>query len=63
VLNEAGDQVVYTLRIRGTRFRPKVFSRGSYSVKVSDPDTGVEQIRREVKSTAEPSEDVLQFNF
>jgi len=34
VINEAGGEVVYTLRISGTSYRPKVFKSGTYTVKV-----------------------------
>jgi hypothetical protein len=34
VIDEFDGDVVYTLRIRGSRWRPKVFREGSYSVKI-----------------------------
>jgi hypothetical protein len=36
VIDEADAAVVYTLRINGQQFRPKVFAAGRYTVKVSD---------------------------
>jgi len=37
VYNESSQEIVYTLRIKGTSFAPKVFNTGhQYSVKVSD---------------------------
>ena len=36
VLDEKTGQVVYTLRIRGNSFRPKVFAKGKYTVKVGE---------------------------
>jgi len=38
VLNEAGGAVEYTLRVRGSEFSPKVFSRTSHTLKVGEPD-------------------------
>ncbi|MFK7742301.1 MAG: alkaline phosphatase D family protein [Planctomycetota bacterium] len=35
VIEERSASVVYTMRIRGTRFRPKVFVPGDYTVRVS----------------------------
>ena len=32
VVEEASGEVVYTLRIKGSEFRPKVFARGKYSI-------------------------------
>jgi len=35
------NEIVYTLRIKGTNFRPKVFDKnGTYTVKVGDQDSG-----------------------
>ncbi len=39
VINEAGGEVVYTLRIRGQRFSPFVPEAGSYTVRVGEPGT------------------------
>ena len=37
IVNEDTGEVVYTLRVRGTEFRPKVFdAKASYTVKVND---------------------------
>ena len=39
VISEADDEVVYTLRIKGIFFRPKVFKEGMYTVKIGEPGT------------------------
>ncbi len=36
VVDESNGEVVYTLRIKGDRFRPKVFRMGTYTVKVGE---------------------------
>lgn len=41
VVDESSREVVYTLRIRGRSFRPRVFRPGVYTVRVMDPDRGV----------------------
>ena len=51
ILSEADDEVVYTLRIKGTTFRPPVFAEGSYTVRISDPDAGKRQERTGVKTS------------
>jgi hypothetical protein len=39
VVDESHGDIVYTLRIKGTEFRPKVFARGTYTVRVGEqPD-------------------------
>jgi alkaline phosphatase D len=40
VVEESSGEVVYTLRISGQGFRPHVFSPGTYTVRVSEPETG-----------------------
>jgi hypothetical protein len=40
VVNEATGEIEYTVRIDGTKFQPKVFAKGTYTVKVSDPESG-----------------------
>ncbi|MFH1921429.1 MAG: twin-arginine translocation pathway signal protein, partial [Planctomycetota bacterium] len=50
VVKEAGGEIVYTLRIKGREFRPAVFQKGTYTVRVGEPDgrmqelTGVEAL-------------------
>lgn len=39
VIEEATGEVVYTLRIKGTEFRAKVFARGTYEVHIGEPGT------------------------
>jgi len=36
VINEEKDEVVYTLRVNGGTFRPKVFEDGTYTVKIGE---------------------------
>ena len=39
VIDESDGEVIYTLRINGTSFRPKVFQKGTYTVKVGEGDS------------------------
>ncbi|MEM1094477.1 MAG: alkaline phosphatase D family protein [Bacteroidota bacterium] len=38
VIEERTGEIVYTLRIDGTTYRPKVFAMGSYTIRVGEPD-------------------------
>jgi Pyruvate/2-oxoacid:ferredoxin oxidoreductase delta subunit len=38
-IDESNGEIVYTLRIKGTTFRPKVFRTGSHTIKVGEPGT------------------------
>jgi len=63
VIDEASGEVVYTLRIKGTRFRPKVFREGMYTIKVGDGDRY--QIREHVRPASPSSRalSALVFDF
>ncbi len=39
VIDESDGEIVYTLRIQGASYRPKVFRAGTYTVKVGQPGT------------------------
>jgi hypothetical protein len=39
ITEEANDEIVYTLRIEGTSYRPKAFAEGTYTIRVSDGKT------------------------
>ena len=36
IINEKSGEVVYTLRIKGTSYRPKVFSGGAYTIRIGE---------------------------
>ncbi|MFV1968566.1 MAG: alkaline phosphatase D family protein [Pirellulaceae bacterium] len=63
VVDDNRGETVYTLRINGSRFRPKVFRAGKYSVKISDPDGGVEKTLRSVQSVGADSDATLDVTF
>ncbi len=44
VVSEAGGEIVYTLRIKGSRFTPKVFRPGVYTLRVGEPGTPSMQV-------------------
>ena len=44
IVDEANGEIVYTLRIAGQRWRPHVFAPGSYTVRVSEPETRRERV-------------------
>ena len=41
VVNETTNEIEYTLRIKGKQFRPPVFQKGKYTVRVGEPDREV----------------------
>jgi alkaline phosphatase D len=62
VVNERSGEVVYTIRIRGTGFVPKVFDTGPHTVIVGEPGTGNMQSFTGLEPTPE-REDTLSVRF
>jgi hypothetical protein len=58
VTNEATGEIVYTLRISGTSYRPRVFRKGRYTIRVGEGEAvkvfrGVEPVARDEAATIE----------
>ena len=51
---EASGEIVYTYRIQGRSFEPRVFESGVYTVRVTDPDSGYEEIYAAMEATRAP---------
>ena len=56
IIDEVNGEVVYTLRIRGNRFRPKVFREGKYTIRISRPEEDRVKTLRGVSATADNRE-------
>ena len=39
IYNEANEELVYGIRINGTSFKPKVFEKGKYTLRIGDQDS------------------------
>ena len=61
VLHEKTGEVVYTLRIRGKSFSPKVFATGSYTIKVGEGDS--KKIFKQVNTTAKEKSKNLKVDL
>jgi alkaline phosphatase D len=58
VIDEGTKEVVYTLRVKGDRFRPMVFGPGRYTVRIHEPETGREQILFGLMPAQRPNEEL-----
>jgi len=55
--------IIYTIRINGSQFRPKVFKQGYYTIRIGDPDVSKIKIIENIHSL-EPDEDkVIEITF
>jgi len=52
VIDESNQKIVYTLRINGTSYRPKVFKTGMYTVKIGEPGTDKMKTLKGLRSLA-----------
>jgi alkaline phosphatase D len=50
VIDQSNDEVVYTLRIKGTSFIPRVFRPGNYTVNVSSLEKGFQKTYRDLSA-------------
>ena len=53
VIDQADGEIVYTLRIKGKRFRPRVFKSGFYTVRVGEPGTERMKTLTDIKPAAD----------
>jgi phosphodiesterase/alkaline phosphatase D-like protein len=52
VINKSNDEIIYTLRINGNSYRPMVFKKGKYTVKVVQQGTEKMKILAGIRSLA-----------
>ena len=60
VVEEQSGEVLYTLRVRGTEFRPKVFQPGTYRVRIGNGDAWLKTIEG-VTALAPDQEKVMEI--
>ena len=60
VIDESNGEIVYTLRIRGTSFRPKVFKKGLYTINVGEPGTEKMKMLENVRALPEGEAQTLE---
>jgi len=64
LIDEANGEVVYTIRIEGTEFRPKVFAGGAYTLRVGEPSLGrVKEIQGLKANGGREAGDIVSVGF
>jgi len=63
IIDESNDEIVYTLRINGTSFRPKVFKTGRYTIKVGEQGTQKMKTLTTVQSVEAGEAESLKVQF
>ena len=63
VIDEANGEIVYTIRIKGTSLRPKVFEAGTYTIRVGEQDTGKIKTLKNVQSMTSDKSRTIKVSF
>lgn len=63
VISQESEEIVYTLRIKGTLFRPKVFEAGTYTIRIGEPDTGKIKTLKNVQSITLDTSQTVEVSF
>ncbi len=63
VIDEETKEIVYSLRIQGDTFRPKVFRTGTYSIIVGDPDSTEMKKLEKIQTFGEGQEKTIIVSF
>lgn len=59
ITDNSNNEIIYTLRIKGSSFRPKVFRKGEYTVKVMYPDKDLEKVIENVTPVSKDSDEQI----
>ncbi len=59
LFDERTGELIYSLRLKGKVFKPKVFEEGRYTIRVSDPDKAVVKERKNVAAKPVNKETIL----
>ena len=62
VIDESNGEIVYTLRIKGTTYRPKVFKPGSYTLRIGEQDGRMKRFQG-VEAAVQEEQRRLQVEF
>ncbi len=63
VIKEDSNEIVYTIRIKGKSFSPKVFEQGSYTVKVGEPGFGRVEVLKGLEPVAKGKTKTMQVRL
>ena len=63
IIDEQINEIVYTLRIKGFTFKPKVFNNGPYTIIISEPGTDKMIKTVNVETIEQNNPETLNFDF
>tara|TARA_B110000238_G_scaffold74769_1_gene82325 strand:+ start:7497 stop:10058 length:2562 start_codon:yes stop_codon:yes gene_type:complete len=63
VIHEKTNEIIYTLRINGKQYDPKVFKDGDYTIVVSDPSSNLKKIFKSLIPHKEKGKESLEITL
>ncbi|MCD4731574.1 MAG: alkaline phosphatase D family protein, partial [Bacteroidales bacterium] len=63
VINEDSNEIIFTLRVNGQSYRPKVMADGNYSIIISGPETDNEKILHHINTTINANQKTINVIF
>ncbi len=63
VIEEPNEDIVYTMRVIGNTFRPKVFKESLYTVKIGEPETDKVQTLEHILPLRKDEEKTIALTF
>ena len=63
IVDDLNGETIYTLRIKGNTFRPKVFKNGTYTIIIEEPDLNKMKTLENVHSIPENDHQTLEITF
>ena len=63
ITDEATGELVYAIRVKGYKFRPKVFAKGVYKVEAGEPNTQQWKVLRNISSVDEKESRTIRIDL
>jgi hypothetical protein len=63
IIQQQTNEIVYTLRIKGQSFQPKVFAPGAYTIRVGEPDSDIWKEIPDIQTSSSREQKALEVNF
>ena len=63
VISEGTGEIIYSLRVKGNKYQPGVFSYGTYTIEAGDPDQGSWQKIEGVQAWTSPQRQPVVLYF
>lgn len=63
IIQQQTGEIVYTLRINGQSFQPKVFALGLYTIRIGEPDSDIWRELSDIQASSAKEMNPLEVNF